>query len=144
MITTKLLMIDDEDSFVSALSKRLAVRDIEVIPAHSGQEGLNKLDEDPSIEVVLLDVKMPGMDGIETLRRIRAAHPIVEVIMLTGHATFETAIDGMKLGAFDYLMKPCEIDDLTTKLDAARKRHQEHLDKILEASGKELRGQRAR
>jgi ActR/RegA family two-component response regulator len=64
--------------------------------------------------------------------------------MLTGHATFETAIDGMKLGAFDYLMKPCEIDDLTTKLDAARKRHQEHLDKILEASGKELRGQRAR
>ncbi len=98
MITTKLLMIDDEESFVSALSKRLALRDIEVIPAHSGQEGLNKLDEDPSIEVVLLDVKMPGMDGIETLRRIKAAHPIAEVIMLTGHATFETAIDGMKLG----------------------------------------------
>ena len=144
MITTKLLMIDDEESFVSALSKRLALRDIEVVPAHSGQEGLNKLDEDPSIEVVLLDVKMPGMDGIETLRLIKGAHPIAEVIMLTGHATFETAIDGMKLGAFDYLMKPCEIDDLTTKLDAARKRHQEHLDKILEATGKQLRGKRAR
>jgi DNA-binding NtrC family response regulator len=144
MITTKLLMIDDEESFVSALSKRLALRDIEIVQAHSGQEGLNKLAEDPSIEVVLLDVKMPGMDGIETLRRIKAAHPIAEVIMLTGHATFETAIDGMKLGAFDYLMKPCEIDDLITKLGAARKRHQEHLDKILEASGKDLRGQRAR
>jgi DNA-binding NtrC family response regulator len=144
MITTKLLMIDDEENFVSALSKRLTLRNIEVIPANSGQEGLDKLDEDPSLEVVLLDVKMPGMDGIETLRRIKAAHPIVEVIMLTGHATFETAIDGMKLGAFDYLMKPCEIDDLTTKLDAARKKHQEHLDKILEATGRQLRGQRAR
>ena len=57
------------------------------------------------------------MDGIETLRRIKAIYPIVEVIMLTGHATFETAIEGMKLGAFDYLMKPCEIDDLITKLE---------------------------
>ncbi|MCX5874195.1 MAG: response regulator [Deltaproteobacteria bacterium] len=144
MITTKLLMIDDEEGFVSALSKRLAMRDIEVIPAFSGQEGLAKLNEDTSIDVILLDVKMPGMDGIETLRRIKAAHPIVEVIMLTGHATWETAIEGMKLGAFDYLMKPCEIDDLITKLEAAKKRHGEHLEKILEAAGKELRDKRAR
>ena len=121
MITTKLLMIDDEESFVSALSKRLAVRDIEVIPAFSGQEGLKRLDEDTSIEVVLLDVKMPEMDGIETLKRIKAIHPLVEVIMLTGHATFETAIEGMKLGAFDYLMKPCEIDDLITSWKRPRK-----------------------
>lgn len=144
MITTKLLMIDDEEGFMSALSKRLAMRDIEVIPAFSGQEGLAKLNEDTSIDVILLDVKMPGMDGIETLRRIKAAHPIVEVIMLTGHATWETAIEGMKLGAFDYLMKPCEIDDLITKLEAAKKRHGEHLEKILEAAGKELRDKRAR
>ncbi len=143
MITTKLLMIDDEESFVSALSKRLAVRDIEVIPAFSGQEGLKKL-EDTSIEVVLLDVKMPEMDGIETLKRIKAIHPLVEVIMLTGHATFETAIEGMKLGAFDYLMKPCEIDDLITKLEAAKKKHSGHLEKILEATGKKLRGERGR
>jgi DNA-binding NtrC family response regulator len=143
MITTKLLMIDDEESFVSALSKRLAVRDIEVIPAFSGQEGLKKL-EDTSIEVVLLDVKMPEMDGIETLKRIKAIHPLVEVIMLTGHATFETAIEGMKLGAFDYLMKPCEIDDLITKLEAAKKKHQEQLEKIMEATGKKLRGERGR
>ena len=82
------------------------------------------LAEDTSIEVALLDVKMPEMDGIETLKRIKAIHPLVEVIMLTGHATFETAIEGMKLGAFDYLMKPCEIDDLITKLEAAKKKHQ--------------------
>ena len=144
MITTKLLMIDDEESFVSALSKRLAVRDIEVIQAFSGQEGLKRLDEDTSIEVALLDVKMPEMDGIETLKRIKAIHPLVEVIMLTGHATFETAIQGMKLGAFDYLMKPCEIDDLITKLEAAKKKHQEQLEKIMEATGKKLRGERGR
>ena len=144
MITTKLLMIDDEESFVSALSKRLAVRDIEVIPAFSGQEGLKRLAEDTSIEVALLDVKMPEMDGIETLKRIKATHPLVEVIMLTGHATFETAIEGMKLGAFDYLMKPCEIDDLIGKLEAAKKRHHEHLEKIMEATGKKLRGERGR
>jgi DNA-binding NtrC family response regulator len=144
MITTKLLMIDDEESFVSALSKRLAVRDIEVIPAFSGQEGLKRLAEDTSIEVALLDVKMPEMDGIETLKRIKATHPLVEVIMLTGHATFETAIEGMKLGAFDYLMKPCEIEDLIGKLEAAKKRHQEHLEKIMEAAGKKLRGERGR
>ena len=131
-------MIDDEESFVSALSKRLAVRDIEVIHAFSGQEGLKRLDEDTLIEVALLDVKMPEMDGIETLKRIKAIHPLVEVIMLTGHATFETAIEGMKLGAFDYLMKPCEIDDLITKLEAARKKHQDHLEKIMEATGKKL------
>jgi DNA-binding NtrC family response regulator len=144
MMTTKLLMIDDEESFVSALSKRLAVRDIEVIPAFSGQDGLKRLAEDTSIEVALLDVKMPEMDGIETLKRIKAIHPLVEVIMLTGHATFETAIEGMKLGAFDYLMKPCEIDDLITKLEAARKKHSGHLEKILEATGKKLRSERGR
>ena len=92
----------------------------------------------------MLDVKMPEMDGIETLKRIKAIHPLVEVIMLTGHATFETAIQGMKLGAFDYLMKPCEIDDLITKLEAAKKKHQEQLEKIMEAAGKKLRGERGR
>jgi DNA-binding NtrC family response regulator len=88
--------------------------------------------------VVILDVKMPGMDGIETLREIKRNHPLVEVIMLTGHATVETAIEGMKLGAFDYLMKPCDIDLLVAKVSeaAARKRKQE--EKILEARIKEI------
>ena len=68
--------------------------------------------------MVILDVKMPGMDGIETLREIKSRYPLVEVIMLTGHATVESAIDGMKLGAFDYLMKPCDIDVLVSKVSA--------------------------
>ncbi|MFH0825129.1 MAG: response regulator, partial [Pseudomonadota bacterium] len=81
-----------------------------------------KLKSDHTIDVVVLDVKMPGMDGVEVLKEIKKSYPLVEVIMLTGHATVETAIDGMKLGALDYLMKPCDIDVL--------------LGKVLEAAGK--------
>jgi len=144
MIGTKLLMIDDEEAFVAAMEKRMTHRGIEVATAYSGLEGLKKLEEDPDFDVVLLDVKMPGMDGVEVLRRIRGGHPIVEVIMLTGHATFESAIECLKQGAFDYLMKPCEMEDLTTKVIAAREKRREHLKKIMEAEGKRLRGQRAR
>ena len=144
MIGTKLLMIDDEEAFVAAMEKRMTHRGIEVATAYSGLEGLKKLEEDPDFDVVLLDVKMPGMDGVEVLRRIRAGHPIVEVIMLTGHATFESAIECLKQGAFDYLMKPCEMEELTTKVIAAREKRREHLKKIMEAEGKRLRGQRAR
>jgi DNA-binding NtrC family response regulator len=144
METTKLLIVDDEEAFVAALERRLSLRETRVTVAYSGEEALKKLEETPDVEVVLLDVKMPGMDGIEALKRIKARHPLMEVIMLTGHATVETAIEGMKLGAFDYLKKPCEIDDLVTKLHEARDRRSGHLQKILEATGKELRGRRAR
>jgi DNA-binding NtrC family response regulator len=144
MIGMKLLMIDDEEAFVAAMEKRMTHRGIEVAAAHSGLEGLKKLEEDPDFDVVLLDVKMPGMDGVEVLRRIRVGHPIVEVIMLTGHATFESAIECLKQGAFDYLMKPCEMEDLVIKVEAAREKRREHLKKIMEAEGKRLRGQRAR
>jgi DNA-binding NtrC family response regulator len=144
MVGTKLLMIDDEEALVAALEKRLAHRNITVLAAYSGEEGLKKLAENPDMDVVLLDVKMPGMDGIETLRRIRATHPLLEVIMLTGHATVETAIEGMRLGAFDYLKKPTDIEILVQKVQQAYKKRQEHQLKIVEASGKELRGRLAR
>jgi DNA-binding NtrC family response regulator len=94
--------------------------------------------------VVLLDVKMPGIDGIETLKRIKSKYPLVEVIMLTGHATVESAIDGMKLGAFDYLMKPHETEELMAKIAEAKAKRHAHKIKILEATGKELRGRRGR
>ncbi len=143
MLGTKLLMIDDEKPFVAAMEKRLVHRNIAVLAAYSGEEGLNKLDENPDIDVVLLDVKMPGMDGIETLRRIRISHPLVEVIMLTGHATVESAIEGMRLGAFDYLMKPADIETLVTKVQQGAKKRQDHQMKISEAFGKEIRRRHA-
>jgi DNA-binding NtrC family response regulator len=139
MLGIKLLMIDDEEGFVAAMEKRLTHRDIEVLVAYNGEDGLKKLDDHPDTDVVILDVKMPGMDGIETLRRIRAAHPLVEVILLTGHATVETAIEGMRLGAFDYLMKPADAEVLLQKLQQAHKKRHDQQAKILEAFGKELR-----
>jgi DNA-binding NtrC family response regulator len=144
MIGTKLLIVDDEEAFVSAISKRLSHREIAVSSAFDGQEGLKRLAEDPEIDVVLLDVRMPGMDGIETLKHIRATYPTTEVIMLTGHATFESAIDGLKLGAFDYLLKPVALDDLIAKVQEAKDKKRRHQAKIHEAVGKQLRGRIAR
>jgi DNA-binding NtrC family response regulator len=88
--------------------------------------------------VVILDIKMPGMDGIETLREIKNRFPLVEVIMLTGHGTIESAVEGMKLGAFDYLMKPADFEDLSVKLEAARKRKDEHQERIRKAEARLL------
>ncbi|MBI5572483.1 MAG: response regulator [Desulfomonile tiedjei] len=143
-INTKVLLIDDEEGFVSALEKRLSIRDVDVLTAFDGKQGLAALDGAPDVDVVLLDVKMPGMDGIATLREIKKAHPIVEVIMLTGHATVESAIEGMKLGAYDYLMKPCDVEDLLKKVNEAKTKKRAHQEKILEAVGIELRRKRGR
>ena len=119
-IETKVLLVDDEEGFVAALKKATVHQTRKVVTAHTGEEGLEKLSSEPDIDVVLLDVKMPGMDGITTLREIKRPHPMVEVIMLTGHATVESAIDGMKLGAHDYLMKPCEVEELMVKVEEAK------------------------
>jgi DNA-binding NtrC family response regulator len=95
------------------------------------------------VEVVILDVKMPGMDGIETLREIKRQFPLVEVIMLTGHATVESAIEGMKIGAFDYLMKPSEIETLVAKVAEAAARKRQHEEKIMQARLKAITTRRA-
>ena len=138
MAIANIRLVDDEVPFVEAMTRRLLKRNLQVSSSFSGKEALEHLGRDSSVEVVILDVKMPGMDGIETLREIKRRHPLVEVVMLTGHATVETAIEGMKEGAFDYLMKPCEMDILIAKVSeaAARKRKQE--EKILEARLKEI------
>lgn len=132
------LLVDDEVPFVETMTKRLTKRNFTVLSAYTGKESLEKLKEHPEIDAVILDVKMPGMDGIETLRKIKKAYPLVEVIMLTGHATVETAIDGMKLGAFDYLMKPCDIEELVSKVNEARLKKAKHEEKIREARLKEI------
>jgi DNA-binding NtrC family response regulator len=136
--TIKLLLVDDEKGFLDTLTKRLEKRELIVSAVYSGKDALVELQKNNAIEVVILDVKMPEMDGIETLTEVKKRFPLVEVIMLTGHATVETAIDGMRVGAFDYLMKPCDIDILVSKVNeaSARKRKQEQ--KITEARIKEI------
>nr|WP_211922587.1 response regulator [Solidesulfovibrio aerotolerans] len=119
--SVRVLLVDDEESYVETLRKRLMRRGLVVSMANSGEQALESLAENP-VDVVLLDVKMPGMDGMETLTRIKAAHPRVEVIMLTGHANVDVAIRGMEQGAFDYLMKPAEMDDLYYKIQDAHKK----------------------
>ncbi len=140
MNNIKLLLVDDEKAFLDTITKRLMKREMKVSAVYSGQDALTELENNKKIEVVILDVKMPGMDGIQTLIEIKNKFPLVEVIMLTGHATVETAIDGMKLGAFDYLMKPCDIDVLVKKVNDASLKKRDHEEKITEARIKEITG----
>lgn len=138
MALAVVLIVDDEVPFVETMTKRLKKRELDIIPAYSGEEALQSLDKHPNIEVVILDVKMPGMDGNETLKEIKKNHPLKEVIMLTGHATVESAIEGLKKGAFDYLMKPCDIDVLVNKVTDAAAKKRRHEEKIIEAQVKEI------
>jgi len=127
------LLVDDEREFLETLLKRLLKRRVKVTGVNSGEEALEILKETPP-DVVVLDVRMQGMDGIQTLREIKKIRPLVEVIMLTGHANLEIAVEGMEVGAFDYLMKPADVDELLYKLEDAfkRKKIQEQKIKRLE------------
>jgi DNA-binding NtrC family response regulator len=133
-----IMLVDDEVPFVETMDKRLGMRNIETISAFSGEECLETLKTHQTLDVIVLDVKMPGMDGIDTLKKIKKEFPLVEVIMLTGHATVESGIKGMKLGAFDFLMKPCDIEELVGKLEEATKKKRAHESKIKDAERKEL------
>jgi two-component system response regulator CpxR len=128
----RVLLVDDEEEFVKYLSQRLEARNFAVDTALSGDQALALIQE-KDVDVVILDVLMPGRDGVDTLREIKRLKPLVEVIMLTGHATVETAIDGMRLGAFDYLMKPTETGDLVEKISKAYKRKEEQEERIRQA-----------
>lgn len=127
------LVVDDEEDFLETIVNRLKKRKIDTAGVKSGEEALEMLEKKP-FDVVILDVKMPGgMDGIETLREIKKIQPLVEVLLLTGHASVETSIEGMKLGAFDYLLKPVKLEDLLPKLEEAFKRKDAHDQKIRSA-----------
>ena len=121
-----ILLVDDEQEFLELMQRRLGRRGFEVSVASSGPEALI-LARERDFDVVLLDVLMPGMDGLETLRRLREVRPDTEVVMLTGHANIEAAERGMALGIFDYLIKPVAINELIMKLgDAAQHRRLVH------------------
>jgi two-component system OmpR family response regulator len=117
----KVLIVDDELDFLETIIKRLQDRDLDVMGADSGFKALELLDGQ-DFDVVVLDVKMPGMDGIETLKEMKKKRPLMEVIMLTGHASVESGIQGMQLGAFDYVMKPVPLDELLDKMRQAYER----------------------
>jgi len=138
-IPTRILVVDDEKDFVEMLSLRLEETGEKVSVAYDGQECLEILAQKSSkIDVVILDIRMPGMDGIDVLREIKKRFPLIEVIMLTGHGTTESAVEGMKLGAFDYLLKPADFEDLSKKLEGARKRKDEQEERIRVAEAKLL------
>jgi DNA-binding NtrC family response regulator len=114
----KMMVVDDEERFLATTRKLLEKKGFDVQTATCGSEALEMLRASP-VHVVILDVKMPGMDGVATLREIKRQFPMIEVIMLTGHATVESAIDGLKSGAVDYLMKPADIDEIIDKATEA-------------------------
>lgn len=122
MAIIKILLVDDEIPFVETVTKRLLKRGMKSLSAGSGEEALARLEEDANIEIVILDIKMPGVGGLETLAEIKRNYPLVEVIILTGDASVESAIKGMRLGAFDYLVKPCSVEELISKIEEATNR----------------------
>lgn len=115
------LIVDDEERYRTTLRKLLTVKGIDAKDVGSAREAFEEIEEN-SYDVILLDVKMPEMNGIEALGRIKKDHPSVEVIILTGHASVDAAVEIMKLGGYEYLLKPCPIDELVGKIESAWER----------------------
>lgn len=136
-LPVNVLVVDDEEDFVEMFSLRLQEIGENVTGVFSGREGLDAL-ETGDFDVVVLDIKMPGMDGIETLKEIRRRFPLVEVILLTGHGSVDTAVAGMKLGAYDYINKPADFAEFQEKLEGARRRKVEQEERIRRAEARVL------
>lgn len=127
-----ILIVDDDREFRETMAKKLGKRGIQCGVAADGDEALTQV-ANTEYDVVLLDVQMPGKDGITTLRELKQISPLTEVMLLTGHASMETGIDGIKFGAFDYLIKPIDTEQLLAQLDAACKRKKAQQKKIGQA-----------
>lgn len=140
MTEFNVLVVDDEEDFRETLVKRLRKRNLAVQGVESGQKALALLDK-VRIDVIILDVKMPGKDGVETLQEIKRKQPLIEVIMLTGHGSDELGIQGMKLGAFEYVMKPADIDNLMEKMRRAYKKKFFHEEQILHQAKEPMAGE---
>jgi two-component system, OmpR family, response regulator len=137
MDSYRILVVDDEVDFRESLVERMQTRGLNATGVGSGAAALNILNE-KLFDVVILDVQMPGMDGVETLRKMKMLKPLMEVILLTGQATIETAIEGLKLGAFDYVVKPADLDAMLTKMRAAYKNKKAREDEIMQGKISEL------
>lgn len=142
MTKEKVLLVDDEQDFLDALAERLKNRDVNVTTATNGSSAL-ELIRNESFDAIILDMMMPGMDGLETLKAIKAARPELQVILLTGHASVDKGIEAMKCGARDFVEKPADIKSLMDKIHDARdkkmliveKKSEERIKKILEEHG---------
>jgi DNA-binding NtrC family response regulator len=119
MSRTKVLIVDDEEEFASALAERLQIRDYEAAAVFTADEACSVISNNPP-DVVLLDLRMPGMDGLSALKTIKNIHPKIEVIIVTGLATEENRSEALRSGAFNYVTKPIEIDDLIVIIDLAK------------------------
>ena len=134
----RILVVDDEVDFLDTIVNRLKKRKLNATGVASGEEAIALLKEQ-LFDVIILDIKMPGgIDGIEALREIKEIQPLVEVILLTGHASVETSIEGMRLGAFDYCLKPIKFENLLQKMVSAFEKKSTHDKKITDAKIKEL------
>ncbi|RZB38535.1 MAG: hypothetical protein SRB2_00283 [Desulfobacteraceae bacterium Eth-SRB2] len=122
MENLKILLVDDEEEFVTTLAERLELRGLQARAALNGEDALHMIEADTP-QIVILDVMMPGLGGFEVLRRIKAQHPQIPVILLTGRGSEKEGVKGMELGAFDYLMKPLDIEELIKKMQEAIKSH---------------------
>jgi DNA-binding NtrC family response regulator len=118
METLRVLFVDDEAELVSTVVERLELRGIAATGVMSGEEALTRIEEQP-FDVVVLDVRMPGLGGLEVIKRIKQSHPDLQVLLLSGHGAKEDAATGLRLGAFDYLQKPVDLEDLIAILHRA-------------------------
>jgi DNA-binding NtrC family response regulator len=138
----RVLLVDDEEEFVFTLSERLKARQLEVTAVTRGEDAIDMVDRQ-DFDAVILDLAMPGMDGLETLKRIKERRPATEIIMLTGHGSVKAGIQAMKLGADDFLEKPVDMTTLLSKIGEAHDKHitvlqeksQEEIDRILKSRG---------
>jgi len=110
------LLVDDEAGLTAVLAKRLTARGLTVKTAGSGEEGLSVLGDDKDIALAVLDINMPGLDGLETLKAIKSMRPEVEALILTGYPSVESALEGMRLGAYEFLSKPCDMEELYARV----------------------------
>lgn len=144
MSPMRFLLVDDEAQFVETIAERLRARGFIAACAFTGADALDRLQQADTTDVVVLDVNMPGLGGIEILKAIKARHPLTEVIMLTGHASIDSAIEALKFGAFDYLTKPCGLDDIISKAEQAVERKKGREAKILKIRSKPYISERQR